>query len=311
MRVLHGDPTTWEAGGGHVVTIGVFDGVHLGHQHVIGLTRAAADRSGLAAGLITFDRHPLTVLAPEHAPQLLTSLERRLELFEEAGLDTIGVLPFVDAVRTLSPENFTVRIIVMGFGARCVVVGEDFRFGQDRAGNVEVLARIGTEMGFEVEPVTLLSSDGPISSSRIRTLVAAGEVEAAAAALGRPFELRGRVVAGQGRGGRTGPSTIGLMVPGNLVTPGSGAYAVWAAVGDGEDVAGVASIGTAPAPKGAGQEIEVRFLDRVAAADAASVGLRFIGRVGAGPPSADPPHPAADAEGVAAEARRLLGRRAP
>ncbi len=306
MRVLRGDPNTWDAGGPHAVTIGVFDGVHRGHQHIIGLTRAAADRAGLGAGLITFDRHPLTVLAPEHAPLLLTSLERRLELFEEAGLDAVGVLPFGDAVRTLTPEHFVVRIIVMGFGARCVVVGEDFRFGQDRAGNVEVMARMGIEMGFDVEPVTLIGSGGPFSSSRIRTLIAEGEVEAAAEALGRLFDVRGRVVAKPAGDGPALPSSAVLEIGADLAVPGSGVYAVQASIGEHEDVAAIVSIEMRSAPGETGREIRVRLLDETADLGG-SVGLRFVGRIR----QAGSPNPAPLTEGDLAEARRLLGEQAP
>jgi len=307
VKVLHGDPTTWDAEGPHAVTIGVFDGVHRGHQHVIRLARETADRAGLRSGLITFDRHPLTVLAPEHAPLLLTSLGRRLELFEQAGLDTVGVLPFGDAVRTLSPEDFVMRVIVMGFGARHVVVGEDFRFAQDRAGNVEVLALMGTEMGFEVEPVTLLSSEGPLSSSRIRTLIAEGEVEAAAGALGRRFELRGRVVRERDQGDRVGIPTADLVVAQGLAVPGSGVYAVHASLKDHDELPGLVYIGVRPTFGGTGQVIRFHLLHGTMDLDGASIHLRFVGRVRGERQFPDQQELAAQIERDLDEARRLLG----
>ena len=243
---MHGDPSQWDAGGPHAVTIGVFDGVHRGHRYLIEETKRGADRLGLPAGLITFDRHPLTVLAPDHAPPLLTSLGRRLQLFEEAGLDTVGVLPFGDSVRTLSAEDFIMRVIVMGFGARLVVVGEDFRFAKDRAGNVEVLTTIGDEIGFDVVPLSLLTGEGPLSSSRVRTLVAAGDMEAVEEALGRKFGLRGRVARRGGQGGRIGIPTADLIVSHGLAVPGRGVYAVRASLRDHEDLPGIAYIGARP-----------------------------------------------------------------
>lgn len=306
MKVMHGDPATWDAAGPHVVTIGVFDGVHRGHCHVIELAKVAAARLGISSGLITFDRHPLTVLAPEHAPLLLTSFGQRLELFEQSGLDTIGVLPFGDAVRTLSPEDFVMRVIVEGFGARLVVVGEDFRFGQDRAGNVEVLALMGAEMGFGVEPVTLLNDEGPLSSSRIRALIAEGEVGAATEALGRRFELLGRVVSERGQDGRTGLPVANLVVSQGLAVPGNGVYAVRASFHDCRDLPGLVYIGMRPTFGGSRQVIQFSLLDGMMDLGGVSVHLQFAGRVRSEQLFPDPRELAAAIESDLDAARRLL-----
>lgn len=279
MRVLDGDPARWEAGGPHAVTIGVFDGVHRGHQHVIASVRDTAARLGVRAGLITFDRHPLTVLAPEHAPPLLTSLGRRLELFEQLGLETVGLLPFGDAVRNLSPEDFVTRVIVMGFGARHVVVGEDFRFGRDRAGNAQVLAMMGGELGFEVEAVPLLNVDGPLSSSRIRGLLVAGEVEAAARALGRLHELQGLVVGEVAEPSRIGIPTLSLAVTHGLAVPGRGVYAVSVAVEDGPERPGVAYIGSRPTFGDVREAIRFHVIDDPMRISGRTARVHFVGRL--------------------------------
>jgi riboflavin kinase/FMN adenylyltransferase len=304
---MHGNPAEWDAGGPHAVTIGVFDGVHRGHRFLIDETRKGADRLGIPAGLITFDRHPLTVLAPEHAPPLLTSLGRRLELFEAAGLDTVGVLPFGDSVRSLSAEDFIMHVIVMGFGARLVVVGEDFRFAKDRAGNIEVLQLMGDEVGFDVEPLSLLTGDGPLSSSRVRALVAAGDVEAVADALGRPFELRGRVARQGGQGGRIGIPTADLIVSQGLAVPGRGVYAVRATLKGHDSLPGVVYIGGRPTFGGTREVIHFHLLDAEMELDGASIYLQFIGRVRDEQRFGGPADLAAGIAGDLDEARRLLG----
>ncbi|MCB2224959.1 MAG: hypothetical protein KQH83_12385 [Actinobacteria bacterium] len=277
MKVMRGDPASWDAGGPHAVTIGVFDGVHRGHHHVISLTRGHAGRLGARSGLVTFDRHPLTVLAPEHAPPLLTSLDRRLELFEAAGLDTVGILPFEDWVRDMSPEAFVLTAVVAGFSARMVVVGEDFRFGKDRAGNVHVLATVGAEMGFEVEAVSLLSDDGLVSSSRIRAMVAAGDVEAAAGALGRRFEVHGRVARRAGQGEWMGVPVADVAADPGLAVPGPGVYAVRAAV-DGGSRAGGAAYLRGP-DDGEPGLIQFHLLEGSMDLDGAAVRLEFVARI--------------------------------
>ncbi|MCJ7726900.1 MAG: bifunctional riboflavin kinase/FMN adenylyltransferase [Acidimicrobiia bacterium] len=311
MNILLGDPATWDSGGPHVVTIGVFDGVHLGHQHVIGLVKDAAAAAGLRSGLITFDRHPLTVLAPQYAPPLLTSLDRRLELFEQAGLDTVGVLPFGDAVRTLSPEDFVMRAIVMGFCARRVVVGEDFRFGLDRAGNVEVLAMLGVEMGFDVDAVTLLSDQGPLSSSRIRSLVAEGDVVGASEALGRDFELRGLVMGERGRVGRTGVATSNLVIPEGLAAPRNGVYAVMVSYESHEEAPGVLYVGTRPTFGGTTSVMQFHLLDGATGSVLPSARIRFVSHIRDEQRFVDTATLAAAVAGDIEEARRVLDRQTP
>ena len=202
MRVLRGDPLRWGPLRPHgaAITIGVFDGVHRGHRKVIEELIARADAERLDTVALTFDRHPLEVVAPDKAPPLLTSVEDRLRLFEQLGVDIPGVLPF-DEVRSMEAEWFVEGVLVRALGARLVAVGTDFRFGHDRRGDAGLLMRIGERFGFELDEVPLLAEgDGPMSSSRIRAMVETGDVAAACEALGRPFALSGVVVPGDGRG---------------------------------------------------------------------------------------------------------------
>jgi riboflavin kinase/FMN adenylyltransferase len=208
------------------VTIGVYDGVHLGHRHVLARLGETAAARGLPTAVVTFDPHPASVVAPERAPQLLTSLDRRLELLSELGIDRCVVVGFDAAVATEPPATFVERVLVGELRAEAVVVGENFRFGHDRAGDVALLRAIAPGGGFDVVPVGLDAADGePISSSRIRALLAEGQVAAAAALLDRPHELEGIVVRGDGRGRGLGFPTANLAVDAALVIPAAGIYA--------------------------------------------------------------------------------------
>ena len=216
---------------GAAVTIGAYDGVHLGHHKVLTLLRDLADARGLEAALVTFDRHPATVVRPESAPRTLTTLDQRLELLDELGLlDRVVVLEFDESRRNESAEDFVREILVDRLRARVVVVGEDFHFGRDRGGNVALLGRMGTDLGFEVVGLNLIAPDDdpehePYSSTRIRELVAAGDVAGAARLLGRPHAVRGRVVAGDGRGRELGYPTANVDVAPDLCLPAEGIYA--------------------------------------------------------------------------------------
>ncbi len=193
--------------GGSVVTIGAYDGVHLGHRALIDRVRKMAADRGVASALITFDQHPARLVRPESAPLLLTDPEQKLELLEATGLDLLLVVRFDEERAHESPEDFVREVLVDCLGTKVVVVGEDFHFGHQRRGNVELLRSMGTEAGYEVEPVELLGPDGQpadaaaqVSSTAIRTALAAGEVEQAATLLGRDHEVRGVVDRGDARG---------------------------------------------------------------------------------------------------------------
>jgi riboflavin kinase / FMN adenylyltransferase len=214
-------------GPGTAVTIGAYDGVHLGHRALLADLSRRASAAGLTTVVVTFDRHPAYVVRPESAPKELTSLEQKLELLADAGIERTEVVPFDEARADESAEDFVQEVLVDQLGARLVVVGEDFHFGHGRKGNVELLRRLGVEHGFEVVGVGL-TGDGAeaVSSTRIRASIAAGEVEEAARLLGRHHEVRGPVVRGDGRGGpELGFPTANLAVPDDIALPADGVYA--------------------------------------------------------------------------------------
>ena len=221
-----------------VVTIGAYDGVHLGHQAVIADVKRLAERDGARSVVLTFDRHPATIVRPESAPQLLTSAEQRLELLAATGLDATVVLRFDEAQSKESPEEFIERVLVGALGVKVVVVGEDFHFGSHREGNVRLLEEFGERNDFVVDPVGLVDrADGieePISSTAIRRALAGGDVERAAAMLGRPHEVRGKVVLGDQRGRLLGFPTANVEVPNAVCLPADGVYAGWYERVDGE-----------------------------------------------------------------------------
>jgi riboflavin kinase/FMN adenylyltransferase len=214
---------------GAVVTIGVYDGVHLGHLAVLRLVRELADARGLDAVCVTFDRHPAEVVRPESAPKLLTTTEQKLELLDAAGyLDRCFVLHFDEARSREPAEEFVQEILVDAAGARLVIVGADFHFGRNRGGNVALLERVGAELGFEVIGLGLQAPfpGGPIySSTRIRELLAEGDVTGAADLLGRPHEVRGEVEMGDRRGRELGFPTANVGVPVRICLPADGIYA--------------------------------------------------------------------------------------
>ena len=228
------------------VTIGFFDGVHRGHQAVIGRTVAAARERGLSPVAVTFDRHPREVFAPGTQPKLLTTLERKAGLIADLGIETLLVLEFTEDFSRWTPEGFVERVLVQGLRAASVTVGANFTFGYKAMGTVEVLSRLGAAGGFPVEGVALLDVDGRrISSSSIREALAAGDLLWPEEALGRRFELDGMVTTGAGRGRGLGWPTANLDVGPRLLLPGSGIYAGRAVLFEGPFAAAI-SVGTNP-----------------------------------------------------------------
>jgi riboflavin kinase/FMN adenylyltransferase len=251
---------------GTAVTIGAYDGVHLGHR---ALLRDLCDRAGalgLSTVVVTFDRHPASVVRPESAPKLLTDLEQKLELLADCGIDRTLVVPFDRERADESAEDFVREVLVEELSARLVVVGEDFHFGHGRKGNVAMLSELGAESGFDVVGVTLTGNGtDAVSSTRIRTLVAEGDVEAAAALLGRPHEVRGPVVRGDGRGGpELGFPTANLSVAEEIALPADGVYAGYFTRADGSVHKAAISVGRRPTfyePGTASVLVEAYLLD--------------------------------------------------
>lgn len=234
---------------GTVVTIGAYDGVHLGHQALLARARAMATELSCASAVVTFDRHPASVVRPDSAPLLLTDLDQRLELLAVAGVDHTVVVRFDEERSKESAEDFVNEILVGCLRARAVVVGHDFHFGHRRRGNVVFLQEMGQRHGFDVLGVSLHAAgadDDPVSSTRIRQLLMAGQAEEAAALLGRPHEVRGAVVKGDGRGRQLGYPTANIEVPPDILVPGDGIYAGWYERPSGEIHPAAISIGRRP-----------------------------------------------------------------
>lgn len=244
------------------ITIGVFDGVHRGHQALIARTVAVARASGLAAVAVTFDPHPDQVVRPGPAPALLTTLSRRLELLAKLGLDATLVVDFTPQFATLSPEQFVDEVLVGRLHAAAVVVGENFRFGHRGSGDAASLGALGARAGFSVETFRLCAplSAPAWSSTSIRECLARGDVAAAAAALGRPHALTGVVVRGDGRGRALGFPTANLAVEAGLAIPADGVYAGWAVTGGRRWPAAI-SVGTNPTFGGGQRRVEAYLID--------------------------------------------------
>jgi riboflavin kinase/FMN adenylyltransferase len=237
-------------GGRSVLTIGAYDGVHLGHQAVIREVRRQAAELGARSVVVTFDRHPASVVRPESAPKLLTDLDQKLELLAATGVDATVLVHFDDAQAAESPQSFVERVLVGCLAAQRIVVGEDFHFGQGRSGNVALLREVGVRHDFDVEPLDLIErTDGiaePLSSTGIRRAMAGGQVELAAAMLGRPFQARGSVVKGDQRGRLLGFPTANVEVPNAICLPADGVYAGWYLRPDGERHACAINLGRRP-----------------------------------------------------------------
>ena len=285
MIVLHGSPLRWRMPSwvtGLALSIGVFDGVHRGHQSLLSRLMVDAEKSGLTPGVATFDPHPLEVLAPDKAPKMLTSIEHRLQILEEMGMGVTGVMPF-PRIREIEAHEFTTEVLLGRLKAKLVVVGENFQFGRGGTGSPETLRRAGLVHGFSVKVMDLLgdgssrdSDEVPITSSRIRRCIAEGRTAEAARLLGRPFELRGRVIEGDRRGRKLGIPTANLDIPSRMLIPLNGIYAAWAQV-DGQVYPAALNVGIRPTFGEGRLLVEAHLLDFSGDLYHEEMRLRFIG----------------------------------
>jgi riboflavin kinase / FMN adenylyltransferase len=245
---------------GSVVCVGVFDGVHRGHQALVERARSVAGEAGTVIAA-TFFPHPGSVLRPDGAPPSLATLPDRASLLRRAGADDVAVLNFTPSFAEMSPRDFAV-LLRERFDARAVVVGTNFRFGTRASGDFETLTDLGAELGFEVHGVLIEESGERISSSWIRQLlIDHGDVEAATALLGRPYRMRGIVVHGDARGRELGYPTANLAWEPGAVIPADGVYAGWVIHG-GEAMPAAISVGTNPHFEGHERRVESFILDR-------------------------------------------------
>ncbi len=250
-----------------VVTPGNYDGVHLGHRALVGEARRVAEREQPALQVVamTFDPHPAHFVNPERAPPLLTTPAKRAELLREAGADRVEIVPFDDAFCALEPTAFVHDVLVGRLSARAVVVGEDFRFGAQRAGDVSLLEKLGEPYRLKVITVPAVTLDGQlVSSSQVRAALAAGDVVLAARMLTRVHDVERRVVRGDQRGRTIGFPTANLELQG-MMPPADGVYAVVVRILDADGLPdgmlwGVANLGVRPTVR-AGRSMEVHILD--------------------------------------------------
>lgn len=244
-----------------MVTIGVFDGVHRGHQHIVGAAVARARKMTLPAVVITFEPHPSEVVRPGTHPALLTTLDRKTALLGGLGVEAVVVIPFTPEFSRLEPAEFAHEVLVEHLHAAAVVVGENFRFGYKAAGDISTLRSLGSTFGFATEAVQLVrEGETTFSSTYIRACIDAGDVAAAADALGRDHRLEGIVVRGAGRGRALGYPTANMHIEPHTAIPADGVYAGHAIVGDRRFLAAI-SVGTNPTFDGTARTVEPYLLD--------------------------------------------------
>jgi riboflavin kinase/FMN adenylyltransferase len=269
-----------------VVTVGMYDGVHRGHQALIGRAVQRAQALGRPCLLLTFDPHPSEVVRPGSHPAILTALDRKAELVAGLGVDAMCVLPFTPEFSRLSPETFTHTVLVEQLHTAFVVVGRNFTYGFKAAGTVDTLTVEGRRFGFGVEGVDLTSVDDEvtISSTYVRACVAAGDMESAARALGRPHRVDGVVVRGERRGRELGYPTANVECPPHTAIPADGVYAghlVWRGL-DGTtrgSAPAAVSIGTNPTFQGTRRTVEAFVLDFDGDLYGEHVGVEFVERL--------------------------------
>ena len=275
-RGLEAVPSSW---GRCVVTIGIFDGVHEGHQRIVGRAVELARERSVPSVILTFDPHPIEIIRPGSHPPVLTGSRHKADLLEALGVDVMCVLPFTPELRRQSPEDFVHEVLVERLHATGVVIGDNFRYGAEGAGDVATLTASGRRFGFTVEGMALQGSgDTTYSSTYIRSLVAAGDVEEAARVLGREHRIEGLVVRGDQRGREIGYPTANLSTIPWSAVPADGIYAGRLLRGKDELVAAI-SIGTNPTFAGRERRVEAYVLDFSGDLYGERVGLTFTARL--------------------------------
>ncbi len=275
MKILEGDYRGWvPLDRPTAVTIGVYDGVHLGHQRVLRSLQA----TGLPLVVVTFRNHPLSVIAPELAPKLLTTIEQRLEKLDDLGVYATAVVDFDDDFRMLPAEEFVEKLLVATLRAERVAVGRGFRFGHSQLGDVTLLHSLGELHGYTVEDIEILEEGVPVRSTVIRALLREGHAIAAGRLLGRSYRLAGTVVPGDQRGRTIGFPTANLEISEGTVVPGSGVYAVRILFDD-RSHPGVVNIGRRPTFGGTEYVVEAHVLDYSGDLYGQMIGLDFVKRL--------------------------------
>ena len=265
-----------------VATLGCFDGVHRGHQLLIGMVLQKAKEKGLPSMVVTFDRQPRELFDPEYRPQLLSTPEEKAQLIAALGVDHLVILPFTRELANLTAQAFMQQVLQKQLGVEVLVTGYDNRFGRNRAEGFDDYVRYGKALGMEVlrgDEATFPGIDEAVSSSAIRQLLLEGKVERMQEGLTRPYLLTGKVVTGEHIGHEIGFPTANLAVDNpNKVIPASGVYAVWAILGT-ERMPAMMNIGTRPTFDGTTQTLEVHILDKVGDVYGQDLTVEFVSRL--------------------------------
>ena len=283
MLVVHSLTSTVFPGERSVVTIGAYDGLHRGHIAVISSVVERAQQLGERSAVVTFDRHPASVVRPESAPLLITSLEQRIELLEQTGVDAVVVLEFNEAASTEEAEDFIRRVFVEGLSAKEIIVGEDFHFGRGRRGDVRLLSAVGEEHDFVVTPLELRRSDSEeiFSSTAIRAALQRGDIATANTMLGRNVVISGQVVHGDERGRTIGFPTANVDIPEGFIVPADGVYAARCMTEAGHQFACAVNIGKRPTFYGSADRslVECHLLDFSGDLYGQSLAVEFVERL--------------------------------
>jgi len=278
MKVIRGLKNVQSSFTRPAVTLGNFDGVHLGHQRIFRRVKEWARSHRGESIVYTFEPHPLKVLAPERAPGIITEFNTKVALIAEFGLDFVISEPFTIEFSRMSPNQFVEQIIHKGLGANAVFVGHNYRFGSGRGGSTATLQALGTEMGFSVEVTEAVTVGGSVvSSSAIRGLLARGEIRSVQALLGRPFSIRGTVFRGEDRGRGLGFPTANLATSQDLL-PAAGVYAARVRWHD-RILDGAVNIGTNPTFEGTKLTVEAHLLDFEGDLYGEQISVEFVERI--------------------------------
>jgi riboflavin kinase/FMN adenylyltransferase len=262
------------------LTIGNFDGVHIGHQELMRRTAEIARAGGWKAAVLTFQPHPAKVIAPARAPKMICDFTRRAELMGAAGIEHVLVLPFTEELSRWTPEEFVVDLLVRKLGAKAIVMGDDFRFGHKQAGDRALLERLGREHGFDVVTVAPVEIRRQrVSSSLLREMAAAGRIARASRLLARPFELEGRVVSGHGIGSKQTVPTLNLA-PDSEVLPRTGVYVTRTVeLPEGRRWESITNLGVRPTFNGDALTIETYLLSPFEPPDPERIRVEFLWRI--------------------------------
>lgn len=278
MQVFHGIQTVRGKLKNPAITIGNFDGVHRGHQALFEKVRQWAQKLDGQSAVVTFDPHPIEVLSPQNAPAFITCHRLKMDLIAGCGIDATIVIPFNHIFSRMSAREFVEIVLVESIGAKAIVVGHDYRFGNSREGNIDFLRQLGEEHGFEVETVGgIRVNDAVVSSTAIRQMIAGGKIKDANKLLGRLFEVSGEVITGQKRGIRLGFPTANIRMP-SMASPPTGVYVIEAEV-EGKRYGGAANLGYNPTFGNTELSLEAHLFDFNGDIYGKTITIKFIDRL--------------------------------